>query len=76
VLPELEDCGTLAHVTEGGDDEVSPAKAAARLGVDRTTVYKWIKAGKVETVRTAWSGRLRIPLAEVERIKREREEEE
>jgi excisionase family DNA binding protein len=34
-------------------------EAARRVGVTRTTIYKWIRAGKLEIVRTA-GGSVRV----------------
>lgn len=49
---------------------VTPAEAARRLGLSVEMVRTWLKAGRIEHVRTPL-GRL-IPAAEVERIAIER----
>jgi putative resolvase len=61
-------------VGEEGDDGMSPAKLADRLGVDRATVYRWIRSGRIRAGRYP-SGRRRVPQAEVDRILRELEGE-
>jgi putative resolvase len=42
-------------------------EAALILNVDRRTIWKWIKEGKIKAVRLP-SGRYRIPESEVIRI--------
>ena len=42
--------------------------AEKELAVSRWTLYRWIKQGKIESVRLP-GGHLRIPLIEIERIK-------
>ena len=47
---------------------VSVTQFAELFGISRQTVWKWIKAGKLKVIRL---GKLyRIPVSEVERIKR------
>jgi excisionase family DNA binding protein len=60
---------------EEGDDGMSPTELAERLGVDRATVHRWVRAGKVRAGRFP-SGRRRIPQAEVDRILSELESSE
>jgi excisionase family DNA binding protein len=38
------------------DDWLNVADAARLLGIDRTTFYKWLKAGKLEHVRRVQPG--------------------
>lgn len=59
-------------MTEEEGDGVSVRELAALLGVDPTTVYRWIRAGRVRAGRYP-SGRRVIPRAEVDRIRRELE---
>lgn len=48
--------------------EVSAAEAGRRMSVDKATVIRWIRAGKLEGWQTP-GGHWRIPLTEVERIR-------
>lgn len=50
-------------------------KAAALLGVSTRTLGRWNSAGKLEVVRLPDVPGVRVPVAEVERIRRERVEE-
>lgn len=49
---------------------VSPQQAAELLGVNRDTVRRWIKRGKLKATKFT-SSTIRIPMAEVERMIRE-----
>jgi excisionase family DNA binding protein len=53
-------------------DFVTAAEAAKRLGVDRHTILNWLLRGylqgTMQSRRTGW----RIPVAEVDRVARER----
>lgn len=46
---------------------VSPKQAALMLGVNRDTVRRYIKAGKLKATKFT-SSTIRIPVAEVERM--------
>jgi putative resolvase len=50
--------------------DFSPADAGKTLGVNRVTVWRWIKSGKVKANRTP-GGTHRIPQSEVERLRKE-----
>lgn len=55
---------------------VSIAEAAERLGIDRTTVFRWVQAGRFKDAveETAPGGtRWLIPTREVDRLVRQRE---
>lgn len=49
-------------------DNLPPGVVAKMLGVDPKTVSRWAKVGKINGFRTP-GGHLRIPAAEVERIR-------
>ena len=48
--------------------EVSAAEAARLMSVDKATVIRWIRAGKLEGWQTP-GGHWRIPRTEIERIR-------
>jgi len=50
---------------------VSPAEAAAELGVSRSSVYRAVQAGSLPAVRLQPLGCLRIPAAALEPERRE-----
>lgn len=52
---------------------LSVKEVADLLGVNRVTVYKWIKQGRLAPERSNYlrRGGIRIPLPELERFKRE-----
>ncbi len=52
------------------EDLVSVAKAAEALGRPRLTIYRWIEKGKIHGIRLG--GILFIPKSEVERLKKEK----
>lgn len=54
-------------------DFVNQKRAAEILGVSRMTIWQWIKDGKIQAVIVA--GLRMIPQSEVERLKREINEE-
>jgi len=47
------------------------SQAADLLGVHRTTLHRWLRAGKIQTILIA--GQRLIPESEIERLKNERE---
>ncbi len=51
------------------DDLLSVGKAAKALGQHRTTVYRWVEAGKIVAIKLG--GILFIPKSEIERLKNE-----
>lgn len=44
-----------------------PIKAARRLKLDRITIYRWIKAGRIKAKRLP-SGHLRLELLKIDKI--------
>ncbi len=58
--------GISGRYGEKGED-VKECEVAEILGVDRHTVVKWIKNGKIKAIRLP-SGRYRIPESEVKKI--------
>ena len=52
-------------------DYLTPSEAARRLGISVEMVRTWLKAGRIEHIRTKL-GRL-IPITEIERIAAERQ---
>ena len=46
---------------------VSPGEAARMLKVDRITIYRWIKAGRLQAERLP-GGRLRIDAEQVKKL--------
>ena len=44
-----------------------PREVCKRLGISYTTLYRWIRNGRIKAVRIA-SGRYRIPESELKRI--------
>ena len=54
-------------------DFVNQTRAAEVLGVSRMTIWQWIKDGKMQAVIVA--GLRMIPQSEVERLKREMNEQ-
>lgn len=66
-LPDAEARRALCGAA-GGAAVLSPAVAAGRLGVDRVTLYRWIRDGRVE-LRRERIGRRRVGFhaADVER---------
>lgn len=52
---------------EGKERLLRTGEVAEMLGVDRHTVIRWIKEGKIRAVRLP-SGRHRIPESEVRKI--------
>lgn len=48
-------------------DKLKPAQAAEELGVNYYTLKRWIREGKIQTVKTL-GGHHRIPRSEIERI--------
>jgi excisionase family DNA binding protein len=55
---------------------VGPAEAAALLGVSRSTIYELVHLGVLPVMRWHEGGRLRIPVAEIERLIVERTQAE
>ena len=53
------------------DDLVSIAQAARELGKPRLTVYRWVEAGKIVSIKLG--GILFIPKTEVERLKKKKD---
>ena len=49
------------------DDIVTVPEAAKQLGKPKMTLYRWIEAGKIVSIKLG--GILFIPVTEVERIK-------
>jgi excisionase family DNA binding protein len=49
-------------------DYLKPAEVAALLGVNAKTVKRWIRAGKLDAIKTP-GGHWRIPTESVERLK-------
>jgi excisionase family DNA binding protein len=49
-------------------DLLSVAQAAQEIGCARLTIYRWVAASKVISVR--FGGLIYIPLSEVERLKK------
>lgn len=47
------------HVADRGMEYLNVQQACALVQVSRRTIYNWLKAGKIEVMRTA-GGRLRI----------------
>lgn len=54
-------------------DLLSVAEAAKQLGLARYTVYRWVETGKIICIKLG--GIIFIPKAEVERLKREKNEQ-
>ena len=50
-------------------DYVNQSRAAEALGISRMTIWQWIKDGKIQAVIIG--GARMIPQSEVERLKRE-----
>ncbi len=50
--------------------EISATEAARRLSVDKATVIRWLRAGKMQGWRTP-GGHWRIDPSEVERLRRD-----
>jgi excisionase family DNA binding protein len=52
------------------EDYCTPGQVAKRLGVDRTTVHRWIRTGplEAETVKQGRQNRFYIPNASVDLI--------
>lgn len=53
-----------------GEDGMTPPQLAEKLGLNRATIYRWIRADKIR-VGSYPSGRWRVPQSEVDRILRE-----
>jgi len=49
------------------DDLLTTTEAIEALGIARMTLYRWMKIGKINTVR--FGGYRAIPKSEVERLK-------
>lgn len=54
-------------MTETARKDVSPTEAARRLGIDRSTVVRWLQADLVAGWRTV-GGHWRVPETEIERL--------
>ena len=46
---------------------LTPNEVAKRLKVDRITIYRWVKSGRLQAKRLP-SGHLRIGIAEIDKI--------
>ena len=53
------------------DDLLPVGKAAKALGQHRTTVYRWVEAGKIVAIKLG--GILFIPKSEIQRVKSNQE---
>lgn len=53
---------------------LSPQQAADEIGVSRPTIYAWVHDGYIKALKKPLRGRdyYRIPVSEVQRVKRER----
>ena len=60
----------LGEIKVLSDDIVTVPEAAKRLGKPKMTLYRWIDAGKVVCFKLG--GILFIPVTEIERLDRER----
>ena len=49
---------------------ISSAEAAKRLGIDKSTLHRWVRAGRIKPIERLPSGYLRFNLSEVDRVKR------
>ena len=58
------------NITLMTHDLLSVAEASKLLGKPRLTLYRWVKKGRILSVR--FGGILYIPRSEIERIKKER----
>ena len=47
------------------EEQLSPEQVAERLGVDRSTVHRWIAQGKIKPVRKLGHRITRIPASAV-----------
>lgn len=54
------------------EQQLSPRQVARRLGVDESTVLRWIKAGQLKPVRKLGRRITRIPASAVNRFLQER----
>jgi hypothetical protein len=54
-----------------GDGEIGFAEARARLGVHRSTLWRWVEEGRILAQRRP-DGQLRLQLADVLRLRRTR----
>lgn len=52
------------------DEYIKPSVAAKRLGIARSTIYKWISEGRIGSVEFP-GGTVRIPRADLEAFERE-----
>lgn len=59
----------MAEIKFLTDDLLTVPKAAKQLGRPKMTLYRWIDAGKIMTIKLG--GILFIPKTEVERLKNE-----
>ena len=57
----------IATITKTPRDDLTPQEAARELGVDRSTVTRWLLTDKLAGWRTA-GGHWRIPRTEVTRL--------
>lgn len=55
--------------TRPARDDLSPQEAADLLGLNRTTVLRWLHGDRIAGWRTV-GGRWRVPRSEVERLLR------
>lgn len=55
------------------EEQLSVPEVAARLGVDPSTVWRWIDQGKIAPVRKLGHRLVRVPASAVNRFLQERE---
>lgn len=63
--------GEQIQITIGSGDLYSVKRAAEDLGKPRITIYRWIKTGKILSIKLG--GVIFIPVTEVERLYTEME---
>lgn len=55
-------------MTDKHREFLSSSEVAARLGIDKSTLSRWVKAGRIKPVYTAPGGAQIFTVAEVERV--------
>ena len=61
---------TVASLAEAPPRFLSLAQLTARWGVSRSTIYRWIDEGRLDSARDTLGGRTYVALADVEALRR------
>ena len=58
----------MVRVTAKEPEFLASSEVAARLGINKSTLSRWVKAGRIKPAYTAPGGAQYFTLAEVERV--------